>query len=233
MAEKEPDDDLLKMPSLDEALGEPASRIAEAVIRIISEVPKSRKKRVKNVEARSRELIAQAAWEAAAVSGGLALPPGPMGLLTIMPELILVWKLQAKLVADLAAVRGKTPHLSREVILYCLFRHVADHALRDVAVRVGQRMLVRRASLSLLRKIAEAIGVKVTQRVARSAVARWLPIVGAAGIGAYSYYDTATVGETAAGFLKDLGPASKKPSAEKQGPVVDVSRGRRKKRGGS
>ena len=51
-------------------------------------------------------------------------------------------------------------------------------------VRSGQRALQR-------------IGVRITQRIAGGSVARWLPIVGALGVGAYAYYDTGQVAATA------------------------------------
>lgn len=34
--------------------------------------------------------------------------PGPLGLLTILPDMYAIWRVQAQLVADIAAVYGKT-----------------------------------------------------------------------------------------------------------------------------
>ena len=36
-------------------------------------------------------------------SSGLSLPPGPLGWLTLLPELRSLWQLQTQLVADIAA----------------------------------------------------------------------------------------------------------------------------------
>ena len=47
------------------------------------------------------------------------------------------------MVADIFAVYGRTAELSRTHMLYCLFRHAASQVLRDVAVRSGQRFVVR------------------------------------------------------------------------------------------
>jgi hypothetical protein len=69
--------------------------------------------------------------------------------------------------------------------------------VRDLAVRAGERLIVQRASLGVMQRAAERIGVKVTERVAGAALARWVPLVGALGVGAYAYYDTAQVGRTA------------------------------------
>jgi len=81
-------------------------------------------------------------------------------------------------------------------MLYCLFRHAAAQALRDIVVRVGERVLIRRPALRVAQQVLRRIGVRITQRLAGGAIARWLPIVGALGVGAYAYYDTGQVAET-------------------------------------
>jgi len=51
-----------------------------------------------------------------------------------------------------------------------------------------------------------SIGISVTQRIAGTAASRWLPIVGAAAVAAYAYYDTLQVAKTAIRMLES--PAS-------------------------
>jgi hypothetical protein len=131
------------------------------------------------------------------LSGGLALPPGPIGYLTILPDLYGIWKIQAQMVADIAGAFGKTGYLSREQMLYCLFRHAAAQAVRDIVVRVGERILIRRPTLRVAQQLSQRIGARITQRLAGNAISRWLPIVGALGVGAYAYYDTGQVADTA------------------------------------
>lgn len=70
---------------------------------------------------RSQQIAMLAGAQAATVSGTLALPPGPLGMLTIVPDLLAVWKIQAQMVADIAGAFGKNAHLSQEQMLYCLF----------------------------------------------------------------------------------------------------------------
>ena len=60
------------------------------------------------------------------------MPPGAIGWLTVVPELITVWKLQAQMVADIAGIHGSNSELSRVQMLYCLFRHTAAQAARVV-----------------------------------------------------------------------------------------------------
>ena len=82
-------------------------------------------------------------------------------------------------------------------MIYCLFRHTAAQAMRDIVIRVGERYLVKRASLRTLQKIAEKVGIRITQRVIKKAISRWVPVVGALGVGGYAWYDTANVAKTA------------------------------------
>lgn len=144
----------------------------------------------------------QASAKAALVSGTLALPPGPLGMLTILPDLLAIWTVQRQLVADIAAAHGKSAQLGPSEMIYCLFRHAASQAVRDVVVRVGERFLVRRGSLRVIQRVLRRVGVSVTERTAGRAVSRWLPVVGAVGIGGYAFYDTTQVGKTAATFFQ-------------------------------
>ena len=172
-------------------------QIARAILDVLGKIPRTREQVSNTPEQSARKLANAAAAKAALISGGLALPPGPMGWLTILPELIAVWKVQAQMVADIAAVYGKSAALSKEQMLYCLFRHAAAQAVRDIVVQAGERMMVHRVTLKALQTAAERIGLKVTRRAVGAAASRWIPILGAVGVGAYAYYDTAQVARTA------------------------------------
>jgi hypothetical protein len=179
------------------ALARRSKRIAEAILDLAGRIPATRKLASSAPQAAARKLASAAATKAALISGGLALPPGPLGWIAILPDLIAIWKLQAQLVADIAALNGKSATLGREQMIYCLFKHAAAQAVRDLAIRIGERTVIRQVTLSALHKAAERIGVKVTQRALGSAAARWIPIAGAVGVGAYAYYDTTQVARTA------------------------------------
>ena len=130
-------------------------------------------------------------------SGRLTDPPGVMGWLTILPEMMGVWKIQRQLVADIASIYGKHSTLTPEQVVYCLFQHTAAQGVRDLVVRVGQRTLVRRVSPLLIRTITRRVGASLAKRAAGKGMARWIPVLGAVGMGAYAYYDTAQVAATA------------------------------------
>lgn len=186
--------------------GDAVRKVYEAIERFISNVPKSDEHQSKDPAARARELANHAAGKAALYSGGFALPPGPLGLVTILPDLFAIWKIQAQMVADIAGAFGKSAFLTREQMLYCLFKHAAAQLVRDLVARVGERLLIRRTSLRATQQLIRKIAGRVTQRVIGKAFSRWVPIIGALGVGAYAYYDTAQVGKTAIElFQKDIG----------------------------
>lgn len=182
-----------------------AVRIGKAVLDFLSTVPSSTELASSAPKERARAIANASALRASAVSGTLALPPGPAGLLTILPELVTVWRIQAQMVADIAGAFDKSGALSREQMLYCLFKHSASQAVRDLVVRIGGRQLIQQASLRAIQVAVAKIGVKVSQRAIAKSVSRWLPVIGALGVAGYAYYDTAQVAATAiALFEKDI-----------------------------
>jgi hypothetical protein len=145
----------------------------------------------------ARRLARKAALKAALAAGSLALPTGPLGWLTLLPELRSAWTIQVQLVADIAALYGKKSDLTQEQVLYCLFRHNSLQAFRDLVVRVGDRFLVGKASAQVLQHLARRLALRLSQRLAGKALARWLPVAGAVGVGAYAFHETSRIGETA------------------------------------
>ncbi|EIL93887.1 hypothetical protein [Rhodanobacter spathiphylli] len=178
------------------APGEPG-RITAAILDFVSEVPDSRIDSSRDPANKARRLASRAAQRAALTAGSLALPPGPLGWLTLLPELIAIWKIQGQMVSDIAAAYGRHASLGREQMMWCLFRHTAAQAFRDLVVRMGDRLIFRRMSWGVAQRVAKQIGVKFTQRTLSKGVSRWLPVVGALGVGAYAYYDTGQVAATA------------------------------------
>jgi len=172
------------------------NRVTQAILDFVSHIPASKIGNSTHPETEARRLASRAAQRAALTAGSLALPPGPLGWLTVLPELIAIWKIQAQMVSDIAAAYGKHPELGREQMLWCLFRHTTAQAFRDVVVRMGDRLLFRRMSYSVVERIAKQIGIKITRRAVGEGMSRWLPMIGALGVGAYAYYDTGQVAAT-------------------------------------
>ena len=179
------------------AAGDISSRIGAAILGFLGEVPSSRERPSATPAEAARQVANRAAAKAATAAGTLALPPGPLGWLTILPEMVAVWKVQAAMVADIAGLYGKQASLTQEQMLYCLFKHTASQAVRDLVVRAGERWLVKQVTAGALKAIARRIGAHVTERAVTKTASRWLPVVGALGVAAYAYYDTAQVAKAA------------------------------------
>lgn len=185
----------------DDRIHEPTAELGGAIERVVADVPAPRTHRVDDPDEAAERLARGAAKRAALVAGSLALPPGPLGVLTVLPDLYLIWQTQRQMVADIFALYGRSAELTRTSMLYCLFRHAASHVLRDVVVRSGQRFVVNQLSSRALSSAAGKVGVAVSRRVVGRAASRWIPLAGAAAVSAYAYWDTLQVARTARRLL--------------------------------
>lgn len=179
----------------------PHGAIIEALERVLADIPAPEAPRAEVPDNAARAIARRAAKRAAMLSGSLALPPGPLGFVTLLPDLYLIWQTQRQMVSDIFSVYGRSAELTRTHMLYCLFRHAASHVLRDVVVRGGQRLVIRQLSGGALRSVLGSVGVSVSQRLAGNAAGRWIPLAGAAAVGAYAYWDTLQVANTAQKLL--------------------------------
>ncbi|MBX3622382.1 MAG: EcsC family protein [Rhizobacter sp.] len=189
--------DALPLPEGETPQGGLATRLADAILSVVAVVPDSLEATQASPDARADQLTQHAARKAAGISAGAALVPGPLGVLSLLPDMYGVWKVQAQLVSDIAALYGQRGSLTREQMLYCLFKHTASQLLRDVVVRSGERYLVRRLSSQVLERLAARIGLRIGQRAVGKMAARFVPLLGAGVVGGYAYYDTRQVAATA------------------------------------
>ena len=160
---------------------------------------------------RSKEITQKACAKAAAVSGTLALPVGPLGMLTVLPDLVIVWRIQAQMVADIAVAFGHKKPLTEQDLMTCLFSHVAGTAVREYErsipleheEKTGKSVLdlidrfTRSGSRDVAIRVTKQIGQVVFERVAKRTASRIVPLAGAAVVSAYAALDTKEVARTA------------------------------------
>src|SRR5215212_6145692 len=96
----------------------PPEIVEHAIMRVLAHIPATRESQGGHPVARARAMARGAALKTATVSGTLSLPPGPLGWLTIIPDLTVVWNIQSQMVADIAGTFGKESSLSPEQMLY-------------------------------------------------------------------------------------------------------------------
>ena len=171
--------------------------ISHALHSLVSQIPASLEAPAADPAERVKMLAKTAALKAAAVSGSFTLPPGPLGLVTVIPDLLAVWRIQQQLVADIAGAYGKTSALTSETMVICLFKHGGAALTKGLFARQGDDVVVQRIANRTLVQLLEKIGVRIAQRIAAKSVSRWLPVLGALGAGAYAYYDTTHVATNA------------------------------------
>jgi len=175
----------------------PAHNLSEAVFELVLQVPDSAERALERPGERAQHIAKTAARAASVLSASLSLPPGFLGWFTVLPELLGVWRLQAQMVSDIATVYGRHHALGREQMLYCLFKHVSAQLFRDVVVRIGERALVRKASLKVLQSLVQQLGLQISKRMLGRSASRFVPLLGAVGVGAYAYFDTLQVARNA------------------------------------
>jgi hypothetical protein len=72
-----------------------AARLGDAILELLGRLPQTSEIACTTPDARARAIARNAARKAAAVAATLALPPGPLGWLTVLPELYAIWKILA------------------------------------------------------------------------------------------------------------------------------------------
>ena len=198
----------------DEKMEKIKEKLSALLFELITDIPESLHSPTENSDEKIKKLIRQAAVKASLVSATLSVPAGVTGVLTSVPDIAAIWRIQAQLVSDIAATYGKFAMLSREAMVWCLFRHSAAQLVRDIAVRTGSRIVVQKVSFAVLEKLLKKIGVKVSTKFLGRAALRAIPAIGALGNGAYSFYDTTEVGKTAAAYFKALADNPEEPATE-------------------
>ena len=171
--------------------------ISQALHALVSQIPASLEAPRAEAGEHVKSLAKTAALKAAAISGSFSLPPGPLGMATVLPDLLAVWRIQQQLVADIAATFGKTSALTAETMVICLFKHGGAALTKRLFARSGDDVVIQRIANRTLLQLLEKIAVRLTQRIASKSMFRWLPVLGALGAGAYAYYDTTHVAANA------------------------------------
>ncbi|MBE7412783.1 MAG: EcsC family protein [Leptospiraceae bacterium] len=141
-------------------------------------------------------LIQSASLKSAAISASLSLPPGPFGWISVLPELLIIFRIQGHLIKDIAALYGKEVKVNRELLLYCMFKHGSAHIFRRMVEETSARIIIRPTTIQFFEKIIKLIGMQISKKMLKGNLLRWVPLIGATLTGGFAYLDTRTVGKT-------------------------------------
>ena len=140
----------------------------------------------------------------AVISGGAGLVPGPLGMLAVLPEIALIVRNQLSMVYDIGFAYGHGKKLNADVLASVFGFALGSGTLGLIAIH-GQKVLVKRASLRLMQKFVQLMAGKISQRLLKSMVGKWIPVAGAVALAAWSKFSTHAIADRAKSlFEKDF-----------------------------
>ena len=132
----------------------------------------------------------------AAISGGASLVPGPWGMIAVIPEIAAVVRNQLAMIYDLGMAYGKSEVLTKELLAGVLLSATGAGA-GSLLVMQGNKYLIKRSALQVFQKIINKLAGSITQKAIKSAIGKWLPVLGPLAMAAWSNYWTHQVGKKA------------------------------------
>ncbi len=145
-------------------------------------------------------IISRAANTNAAVAATANLIPGPLGMIAAVPEIMLVLRNQTVMIYDIGVAYGQERFMRTELVVG-LLESATKGGTTSLLLVQGGKLLVRRASLRVMQKVIAMLGGQITQRVLKSMIGKWIPVVGALAMGAWARLATKQLGEQAASML--------------------------------
>lgn len=150
-------------------------------------------------------LIRKYCFQTAAISAFSSVPSGTAGILTVFPEVCSILKLQSRMVKDIAAVYGKEKSLSKEVILYCIFKKSGSNLFDRFIRMTASRTIVRPVSIRTFGNFLQKWSPLLAGKFFGKGISRILPLMGFAVGGASGYLDTRIVAITSMNlFSRDI-----------------------------
>lgn len=83
------------------------------------------------------------------------------------------------MVYDIGAANGKAAEINKE-LLAAIVLSAMSNGVAGLMVMHGGKVLIRRSSLRVFKKVVTLLSGKVTQQALKSSISKWLPVVGAA-----------------------------------------------------
>lgn len=147
------------------------------------------------------EIIDKYANYNAGIAGVAGLVPGPLGFISAVPEIVLVVRNQLALIYDLYYHLTGGKHMNREAMLLVFVQ--SDDAYKQKKSSTPARLQIHPVSDEVFKKILLILSFQILQRIGRSIICRWLPLLGAAALALWTRYTTRTTGEKAKAIVSN------------------------------
>jgi len=117
-------------------------------------------------------------------------------MVAVIPEIAAVIRNQLAMIYDVGMAYGKSKVMTKELLAGVLITAVGASA-GSLLVMQGSKVLIRRVSLRAFQQIIVMLAGRITQQALKSAISKWLPVVGTAAMVIWSNYLTRQVGKKA------------------------------------
>jgi uncharacterized protein (DUF697 family)/tellurite resistance protein len=97
------------------------------------------------------------------------------------------------MIYDIAKAHGQK-EIDKELLL-TVFLSAMGNATGNLLIIHGQKIMMKRVGQRAVQTIIKILGGKITQQLAKSMAAKWIPIAGAVAMAAWSRYTTNKIGE--------------------------------------
>jgi hypothetical protein len=140
------------------------------------------------------EMIDEAARKAFKISTALGLIPGPIGFVSIIPEVVALTKLQINLIYRIARHYNRRETVDEEIILLILANVMGVAGGEALIRKAGAALVIKSANTRAVRALARRIGTRIIDRAAEKAIGRWIPLLTAPLFGYFSRSLTRRIG---------------------------------------
>lgn len=147
------------------------------------------------------EMIEEAARKAFRISTALGLIPGPIGFVTILPEVVTLTKLQINLIYRIARHYGRAEEVDKEIVLLILANVMGVAGGGALVRKAGSLLVIRSANTQVVKALARKVGTHVIDTAAKKAIGRWIPMATAPLFGYFSRSLTRKIGMEAKRLL--------------------------------
>ena len=151
-----------------------------------------------------KRIINEYTAKCSSISFAAAIVPGPWGALTIIPDLLLVYKYQIEMISKLSYLNGKEAKVTPELLLYILFEGISKIGISTITIK-GTQVMTKRVGARVLQKIVNALGGSILQKAITKFASRWIPVAGSTAMGIWTGYLTKKIANRASEiFKKDI-----------------------------
>ncbi len=156
------------------------------------------------VEGIPEEMTRKASRSAFLLSTGAGMPIGPIGMATIIPELIGLIKIQVNLIHRIAKYYNQDARVSATVVLFILGNALGVVLKHAVAEKIGAQIAARAVGAEGVKRLTQKIGERIGAELLQRAAGRWMPFILAPLFGYFSLSMTRRVGREAERMLSQV-----------------------------